>query len=367
MSPSVCRKARRLDRRRDDPHLDPVAVAGAADLLDRLAALDRVGDDRQQAVRATHLARRPLGSPRRPRRTRPAARSSGGGVNAVREAVLIAVAGDVLQLLLGDLKPLRLALAGLGQRLLGGVLAVRRAHRRRSRAASSAAAVSSSRGLPRRPAVPRRAPPGRHAAPPRGPQPRRRSPPDGRAASRPGRRLDAEGEQGGGAHGIPLQLRNGTVRGVLRGRLDRLAGERFFLIDGMVSATRLTHRQSRLSWLRRRRAGVLPCSSSSGLRSPSSWRRCRAARGFGRRGLCPTACRRGYWPSGRWWSCGRPFRLARAGPFLVDDASGDFLGPFLGAALFLLALFDLFVLAVPFAAFLDSAWRHRASFPPRCH
>src|SRR4051794_31460319 len=57
------------------------------------------------------------------------------------------------------------------------------------------------------------------------------------------------------------------------------------------------------------------------------------------------------------------FRLARAGPFLVDCAGGDLLSAFLGAPLFLLALLDVLVLAPPFAAFLDTPGWHPRLLP----
>ena len=62
-------------------------------------------------------------------------------------------------------------------------------------------------------------------------------------------------------------------------------------------------------------AGVHFCSSSSGLRCRASWRRCRAGRGCGHRGLCPIACRRGCWPSDPWSSRARPVPTRPSAPF----------------------------------------------------
>lgn len=47
-------------------------------------------------------------------------------MRAVREAVFVAMAGNVLELLLGQLKALGLSLASLYQRLLSGVIGVMR-------------------------------------------------------------------------------------------------------------------------------------------------------------------------------------------------------------------------------------------------
>jgi len=51
-------------------------------------------------------------------------------------------------------------------------------------------------------------------------------------------------------------------------------------------------------------------------------------------------------------------RFARPCLFLVDGPSSDFLSPLRRTTGLLLALFDVFVLALSFAAFFDSAWGH---------
>ena len=117
------RKDVRLDRRHDDSHLDALAVAERGGSPRPARRLERVGDDRQQAVDVDSAPRSLVG---RDRLVGLAvlgllALLGGGGV-AVGEAVLVAVAGDVDQVLLGQLEALGLALAGLDQRLLGGVV-----------------------------------------------------------------------------------------------------------------------------------------------------------------------------------------------------------------------------------------------------
>ena len=194
----------------------PLARGGSPRSARRLSPSVTIASTRWDI--APPLSRRG-GSPRRPRRARPARDPRRAGI-AVREAVFVAVAGDVLQ----PARPTRSPPTRPGrprpaavERVvavrrhfaadLGGFLGGRLGLLVDQLLVGSRPGCASSRSISTR----RRRVEVRSGHPPR-----RRGP---RAASWRG--------------SVPLQLRNGSVRGVLRGRLT--AAGNAFLIDGLAS------------------------------------------------------------------------------------------------------------------------------------